>query len=401
MMAPLGPTEAERAEIARLRHPRTIRSSAKHVLELAEDDYSSSFRVDFARIADVAERVTRMMRTRYANVDAIPYHGRWRHFSVGGVDRLALLERRLKEAGADAAARLRAHVDLVVASVLLDAGAGPSWSYREPGTDVVCGRSEGLALASYHLFLGGALSSDASRPLQADAAGLESITEETLARAFQVTADNPLVGLAGRVELLRRLGATMRDAPLADVLPRRAMAGTLPAAAILAAVLETLSPIWPGRQEIAGVNLGDVWPHPQVGLVPFHKLSQWLTYSLIEPLETAGIRVVDLDALTGLPEYRNGGLFIDAGVLVPKDGGLLARVHAVGSETVVEWRALTVALLDRTAAEVRRLVGADAQTLPLAKVLEAGTWTAGREIAREKRADGGPPLRIESDGTVF
>jgi len=42
-------------------------------------------------------------------------------------------------------------------------------------------------------------------------------------------------------------------------------------------------------------------------IVPFHKLTQWLTYSLLEPLETAGLTVVNLDELTALPEYRNGG----------------------------------------------------------------------------------------------
>jgi len=37
----------------------------------------------------------------------------------------------------------------------------------------------------------------------------------------------------------------------------------------------------------------------------------------------------------------------------------------------------------------------------LARVLEGGTWAAGRRIARERRPDGAPPLAIESDGTVF
>ena len=52
------------------------------------------------------------------------------------------------------------------------------------------------------------------------------------------------------------------------------------------------------------------------GLVPLHKLSQWLAYSLIEPLIEAGFSITEIDGLTGLAEYRNGGLFIDAGVLV-------------------------------------------------------------------------------------
>ena len=107
----------------------------------------------------------------------------------------------------------------------------------------------------------------------------------------------------------------------------------------------------------------------------------------------------DLDALTGLPEYRNGGLLIDTGVLVLKHP--TDDAYPVESELVVEWRALTVALLDEVAAAVRERLGLDAASFPLAKVLQGGTWTAGRRIARELRPDGGPPLRVASDGTVF
>jgi hypothetical protein len=135
--------------------------------------------------------------------------------------------------------------------------------------------------------------------------------------------------------------------------------------------------------------------------VPFHKLSQWLAYSLIEPLAAAGIAVGDIDALTGLAEYRNGGLFLDLGLIVPRDPGLATRVLGVDEEAVVEWRALTVALLDRVADGVRAALRLDARQLPLAKVLEGGTWAAGRRIAAEKRPGGGPPLAIASDGTVF
>jgi hypothetical protein len=135
--------------------------------------------------------------------------------------------------------------------------------------------------------------------------------------------------------------------------------------------------------------------------VPLHKLSQWLTYSLLEPLQTAGIVVTDVDGLTGLAEYRNGGLFVDAGVLAFRDPADATRDHDVGSSLVVEWRGLTVALLDRLADGLRRRLGLDAQSLPLAKVLEGGTWAAGRMLARERRSDGSPPVKVVSDGTVF
>jgi hypothetical protein len=167
--------------------------------------------------------------------------------------------------------------------------------------------------------------------------------------------------------------------------------------------------MWPSRLELDGVPLGDCWRHPALvtgdatnALMPLHKLSQWLTYSLLEPLQQAGITVTDIDGLTGLAEYRNGGLLIDTGVLVLRDPAAAQRAHAVDATLVVEWRALTVALLDRLAEIVRQRLNMDAQSLPLAKILQGGTWTAGRQIARALRPDsGGPPLTIVSDGTVF
>ena len=68
---------------------------------------------------------------------------------------------------------------------------------------------------------------------------------------------------------------------------------------------------------------------------------------------------------------------------------------------MVEWRSLTIALLDRLAPLVRERLGVTAEAFPLARVLEGGTWAAGRRLARDKRADGGPPIAVKSDGTVF
>ena len=94
-------------------------------------------------------------------------------------------------------------------------------------------------------------------------------------------------------------------------------------------------------------------------------------------------------------------LFLDFAVLQPRDPNAFLKLWKVDDEFIVEWRALTVALLDETAKLVRARLGKNAAALPLVKVLEGGTWSAGRRIAREKRPGGGPPLRIESDGTVF
>ena len=135
--------------------------------------------------------------------------------------------------------------------------------------------------------------------------------------------------------------------------------------------------------------------------MPFHKLSQWLTYSLLEPLQELGLAIAGLDELTGLPEYRNGGLCLDIGLLRAKDAAIFEESYLPGSEVIVEWRSLTVILLDKIAATMREKLHLSATELPLVKILQGGTWAAGRKIAEELRVGGVPPIRIESDGTVF
>jgi hypothetical protein len=136
------------------------------------------------------------------------------------------------------------------------------------------------------------------------------------------------------------------------------------------------------------------------GWVPFHKLSQWLTYSLLEPFAWGGVQVRGLDALTALPEYRNGGLLLDSGLLRLRDESAAREIWQPGDEVIVEWRALTVALMDEVAREVRGQLRVSEESMPLACVLEGGTWAAGRELAQRHR-QGLPPLQVASDGTVF
>ncbi|SEK98907.1 Protein of unknown function [Stigmatella aurantiaca] len=380
-----------------------MRERCHRLLELGRADRLPHFRVRMEQLPAVAGYVLKVTREAYPTLD-IPVHSRWGHFDVGGVARNAELDARL--ASLPREERARAKLDLVITSVLLDAGSGPRWKYHEAGGGLYA-RSEGLAVASFRMFLAGAFSSDPHQPLRADAAGLTGLTREALARGFQVTEANPLEGLDGRLSLLHGLGRVLpRPGALYDALAPRG--GTVRASEVLGLVLDRLGPIWPGRITLDGVNLGDVWPHSSLGppesadgLVPFHKLSQWLTYSLLEPLAEGGLEVTHLDELTGLPEYRNGGLLVDLGLLVPRDGRLLEEAFLPGSEPIVEWRALTVALLDEVGNRVRETLGRTPAQLPLAKVLQGGTWSAGRRIAAEKRAGGTPPIRIESDGTVF
>ncbi|HEY3253128.1 MAG TPA: URC4/urg3 family protein [Polyangiaceae bacterium] len=401
---------SEQAEYEYLQTPRAIRERCEQVFDAARRGELEHWLLDESKLPEVAARVAALTSQNYPDLTRIPYHGRYRHFDVGGVPRLAAFDAKIAHFSAEE--QLAARFELVITSVLLDAGAGPTWRYRA-ADGALYTRSEGLAVASYELFLAGTLGGSPAAP-RADAIGLTGLSERALGDAFQVSADNPLTGLAGRAALLRRLGDVLALAPeyfgsserarlgnLGVWLLHSARAGRLPASAILAAVLRELGPIWRGRPHLAGQSLGDVWRHSRLGFVPFHKLSQWLSYSLFEPLEAAGLRIEGADALTGLAEYRNGGLYFDAGVLQLRDPSDRERVHVVGSDLVIEWRALTVALLDRTAALVRSALGVDPEQMPLARVLEGGTWRAGRAIALERRQDGRPPLLIDSDGTVF
>jgi hypothetical protein len=380
-----------------------VRERAHELLAAALAGEVAEWRVDLSRLDAAADLTAQVVREAYPDLN-VPFHARWRHFVVEGRDLWAGRDKPWsdpKELG-------RASFDLAITSVLLDAGAGPAWRYADAATGAVLGRSEGLGIASYRLFESGALSADPADPLRADA--LQKVDAKLLAEAFQVTADNPLVGLEGRAALLRKLGeAVGRPGALFDVMAARAQGAKLPAPVILAVLLQALGPIWPGRLSLGGVPLGDCWPHYAIKrddatdrLMPIHKLSQWLAYSLIEALEAAGIQVVDVDGLTGLAEYRNGGLFVDMGVLALKDSADAARAHPVEGPLVVGWRGLTVALLDKIAPMVRERLGVTAQAFPLARVLEGGTWAAGRRIARQLRpAEGGPPIAVISDGTVF
>jgi hypothetical protein len=389
-----------------------VRERCAIVLASAERGATRHFRLVPERLDDAAERVVAVTRRRYPDL-AVPLHSRWRHFSTGGIDRAALVA-----PGADRAETARARLDLAIVSVLLDAGAGPRWQYRENASGLVLARSEGLAVASLHAMEAGLFSADPTLPWRADAAALAALSAARLGRAFQHGPENPLAGVEGRALLLRRLGETIAGRPDIFGSPARlghlydfwrrgfrlARRAGLPAPDMLGLVLRALGPIWPGRLSLDGVPLGDCGRHgavPGDGIVPFHKLSQWLVYSLIEPLEEAGFRVTDIDRLTGLAEYRNGGLFIDCGAIQPRDDDLRRRPLDPSTEAVVEWRALTVALLDRLAERVRDRLGRSATEFPLAKMLEGGSWAAGREIAAEIRPGGGPPLIIASDGTLF
>jgi hypothetical protein len=185
-----------------------------------------------------------------------------------------------------------------------------------------------------------------------------------------------------------------------------------------------LIPVWPkDRTVVNGQSIGDAWPLTTLekqsstastsqssNIQPFHKLTQWLAYSLMVPFQRIlGLQWTGTDSLTALPEYRNGGLFVDMSVLTLKpeslNKGLKASggdlpIYKAGDDVIVEWRAMTLVLVDKLYAIV--LDKMDGVKLSMAQLLEAGTWKSGREVAAKKRPETkSSPIIIESDGTVF
>jgi len=402
------------ADIEALFSPQMIRERSRGICLLAESG-GTHFSLQRGQLHVIATFVAHVCKQNYPKLD-IPFHSRWSHFNVGNVDRNEWINKKL--ATLSPLDDKKEKIDLVITSVPLDAGAGTSWNFFEKESAKSYGRSEGLAVASLDLFLKGKLSHDKNAPYQATAQGLGDLSLEDFSSAFQHSEKNPLQGLEGRHLLLKNLGTALgnkaeffgtknpRPGNLIEYFTNKFPNKKIPARSILRALQACLGEIWPGRVSVNGVNLGDVWQYPKLGeglksLVPFHKLSQWLTYSLVHPLEMAGFEVSAYEELSGLAEYRNGGLFVDMDALHLKDPSLLLKSHSVDSELVIEWRALTLHLLEELAPLVRRELGKTAQELPLGKILEGGTWWAGRKAAANKRPSGASPIQVQSDGTVF
>ncbi|OQD88426.1 hypothetical protein PENANT_c004G01796 [Penicillium antarcticum] len=435
---------------AYLRSIHAVRERSTIILNKAKNNQLNHFDVDLSKFEATASYVVSIIKRDYApDYESIPPHGRWQHFDVGGRPRVDQLLQSWPSR-IDVQERTRRLIDLFVVSVLLDAGAGNKWSYRSKESGKVFSRSEGLAVASLEMFKSGLFSSDPTEPCQVDGAGLKKITAEVLAKGMQHSEQNPLTGIEGRTGLLVRLsealnnqdffGVDARPGNMLDYLlghPSTLASSVpiVPLTTLWSVLMDGFSPIWPpSRTQIDGVPIGDAWkcsdlpksPPAQQweNIVPFHKLTQWLCYSIMVPMsKLMHIHFAGSDLLTGLPEYRNGGLLVDLGLLSLKPEDMqrginaykenaqikgqpnveVAPLFSADDDVIVEWRAVTVGFLDELLDEVNSQLGLRGEEqLSLAQMLEAGTWKGGREIAEVSRPNTKePPIMIRSDGTVF
>lgn len=186
--------------VAKLRSLACVRERCGVIRDAARSDTLKHFRVNPSKMDEVVTFVQDLMDRDYASYDEVPYHSRWRHFEVGGINRVAKLTAGWE---CDSVEKNRRLIDLVTTSVLLDAGAGDVWRYRESGTGFEAGRSEGLGVASFHMFESGAFSSDsADCPHRSDSAALRALSDDAVRKAFQVDdVSNHLVGCDGRTQV--------------------------------------------------------------------------------------------------------------------------------------------------------------------------------------------------------
>ncbi|KAM6538792.1 hypothetical protein FALCPG4_000651 [Fusarium falciforme] len=414
---------------------RAIRDRAKIVGDVAKSGKLSHFDLHEEKLDEVVDFVASVIKRDFGpdKFHTIPPHGRWQHFEVGNVPRITSIMDKWEEEGCDVTEKTRRLIDLFFVSVLLDAGAGDDWWYKEPASGQVYERSEGIAVASLDMFNELAFTTDTTPTVNGN--GLKQLDTDKLAQGFQVSDSNPMLGVDSRAALLRSLGQSLLDHPdvfgtegrpgnLVDYLVKTAGESSELDILVLWDILQTLLiPIWPkDRTVVGGTAIGDAWPLSTLrtggqsdaaadNIQPFHKLTQWLTYSLMVPFQRVlGLQWINADSLTALPEYRNGGLFVDLGVLSLKketlDRGLQASggelpLFEAGDDTIVEWRALTLVLIDKLYTKIQSRMG-DGVQLSMAQLLEAGTWKSGREVAAQRRPKTkSSPIIIKSDGTVF
>ena len=428
-------------EIKYLYSIKSVRETNLSTLELIKNNKLINFNVNLNNIDNVVNFVIETIKSTYPTNDSlltIPIHGRFQHFNKGNENRLPdLINNEFKKKmGLNDEEICKKLIDLFVISVLLDAGAGNNWKYIEKESGLLFNRSEGIAIATFHMFINGVFSNNENGDdkYRVDGNKLSKLTGKELSDGLQISEMNPINGFEGRLKLLNKLGETLvnddeifksnRPGDLVDYLNLHCDEGKNIEIEILWDVLmKLLIPIWPteGRTKIDNYLIGDAWPlkNKNDKIVTFHKLTQWLTYSLFKPLiEFGKFKILNSQYMTGLPEYRNGGLFIDFNVISLKDNehnqnGIKLGNQILGlnnipvfkpdDDVIIEWRSITINLLDYLLPIINEKMGIKGSKyeLSLPQLIEAGSWKSGRLIASKLRSNGGPPIELLGDGTVF
>ncbi|CAO3634705.1 unnamed protein product [Cunninghamella echinulata] len=431
-----------------------VRERCFRVQQIANKNQLNYFDVDTSKMDDVVQFVVALIKRDYnANPAQMPTYGQWRHFDVGGRPRIDNLMNAWSTLGQPPLEQTKRIIDLFIIACLLDVETvchNKSWSYCEQLTGRTYGGTEGIAVAVLDMFTAGVFSSDPRDPHRVDADALNLISIEALYDGFQLDAHNKLLGIEERLDLVKHLSNVLKSQSSyfgLDTIPRpdyllshsttiKTKKGPLIHLETLWPVILEMGEFWASQDDKGGSQgLGDVWPCSVLNgqsststnstehYVPFHKLTQWMIYSLIEPMEKLlGATIEGKDMLTPLPDYCHGGLLMDTGLISLKPKELergvenykknamlpgqskveVSPMFELNDPVVIEWRALTIGFLEIIADRVREALNMNRSTLSLSKLMESGTWSAGRELAEISRPNTHqPPIIIKMDKYVL
>ncbi len=188
---------------------QAVRERAQRMLALGLDDRLPHFAVDLERLDEAVDLVIETTRQNYPSLD-MPFHSRWRHFVFDGDDRWAAID---KEANwRDDAARGARGVRSRHRQRSARCWRRAAWRYRDPATGRASAARRDWRSRASHVrrrhFLVESGRSVAGRRRRPDAPA-----DAIVGDGLQVSRSNPLVGMTGRADLLRRLGALVAAKP--------------------------------------------------------------------------------------------------------------------------------------------------------------------------------------------
>ena len=272
-------------------------------------------------------------------------------------------------------------------------------------------RSEGIAIAIYDMFVSGFFSSSIKNKYQVNSSILTYLRFRIFSEKFQNTINNSIIGIKNRHSLLINLGKTLKKNKLSrpsDFFDKYNINDTISVKELWNFIVNDFKDIWNIYNKDDKETIGDIWTHPYLKipciekseLMPFHKISQWIIYSLIDVIKNYGnYKITDTMILSALPEYRNAGLLLEYQVITPKNRLAFSKIYTIKDTFVVELRGLTIAILEYLLNDINSERSIE-EKYSMSEFLENGSWSLGREIAYKKN-NGDLPINLILEGNYF
>lgn len=399
--------------------PGEIRDRAHRVLQSAEDGKLRHVSVDLARLDAARALVMAAIEAAYPDMQIPPY-GLWRDLEAGGIDRWgALAGARGFEGPME---MLASAADLAIVASIMRTRHPVGWVFQETTTGETAQGKQAAALAAFAMFAAGSFSADPMDPFRVDAQALIRMDRQEIAQGLQWDLEADAEFIAALQDHLKRFGEAMALRPdlfatgmttrpglLATRLAEAASeAGEEGVAApdLIDDLLSALAPVWQGGAFAKDVGLGDCFSLSSAmdalpdTIMPFQLPAQDIVYSLVEPLAWAGFALDGLDLLTAPGDLEHVALFARTGVLTV-DAGTTGLDETQAQDRAIEVRAVTMALVDRLADQIRQDLDVTGDHLPLTCILEGGTHRAGKKILCETPPENAGLGTVLNPGNVF